>query len=70
MTHTASMREKLFTMRMSEEEWLRAAAVAKHFGLNLAGAIRMLLKEKARDLDIEPDEVGRRTSKKVATKRR
>lgn len=53
MAQTAEVRERLFTMRMSEEEWARADAVAKHFGLNLAGAIRMLLKEKARDVGIE-----------------
>ncbi len=48
------VRERLFTMRMSEEEWQRADALAKHFGLNLAGVIRMVLKEKARELGVEP----------------
>lgn len=48
----ANMREKLFTMRMSEEESLRLETVARHYGLNAAGLIRMLLKR-------EHDAVGR-----------
>lgn len=39
-------REKLFKMRMSEEESARLDAVRKHYGLNASGAIRMLIKEK------------------------
>ena len=54
MQTAADVRERLFTMRMSEEEWQRADALAKHFGLNLAGVIRMVLKEKARELGVEP----------------
>lgn len=42
----ASMREKLFTMRMSQEESARLEAVATHYGLNAAGAIRMLVKRE------------------------
>lgn len=42
----ANMREKLFTMRMSEEESLRLDAVARHYGLNAAGVIRMLVKRE------------------------
>lgn len=54
----SNLRERLFTMRMSEEEWQRADALAKHFGLNLAGVIRMVLKEKARELGVEPAPVA------------
>jgi predicted DNA-binding protein len=49
------MREKLFTMRMSEEESLRLETVARHYGLNAAGVIRMLIKR-------EHDVVGREKS--------
>ena len=53
--HTApAMRERLFTMRMSNEEWERADRLASHYGLNLAGLIRMVLKERERDLGLTP----------------
>lgn len=70
MAQTAEMRERLFTMRMSEEEWQRADAIAKHFGLNLAGAVRMLLKEKARELGVEPRAAPPPSPKRSASKRR
>jgi sulfur relay (sulfurtransferase) DsrC/TusE family protein len=65
MQTAAEMRERLFTMRMSEEEWRRLALVAEHYGLNGAGAIRMLLKEKEREIG---KEAAPRTAKK-GTKR-
>jgi predicted DNA-binding protein len=37
-------REKLFNMRMSAEEWTRLEYLAKHYGLNAAGVLRMLVK--------------------------
>jgi predicted DNA-binding protein len=40
-------REKLFNMRMSAEEWTRLDSLAKHYGLNAAGVIRMLVKADA-----------------------
>ena len=40
------MRERLFTMRMSDEEHARLDAVAKHFALNAAGVVRMLVKRE------------------------
>lgn len=52
-TAAGTLRERLFTMRMSDEEWTRADALAKHYGLNLAGVIRMILKERARELGVE-----------------
>lgn len=42
----ANMREKLFTMRMSQEEGNRLDAVAAHYGLNAAGVLRMLVKRE------------------------
>lgn len=47
MHETQAMREKLFTMRVSEEESARLELVAKHYGLNAAGALRMLIKREA-----------------------
>lgn len=46
MQAAETMRDRLFTMRMSTEEAERADRVAKHFGLNVAGVIRMLLKRE------------------------
>ena len=44
------VRERLFTMRMSADEWKRAEAIAAHFGQNVASLFRMLLLEKEREL--------------------
>ena len=46
---TDAMRERMFTMRLSELEGDRLDALAKHYGLNAVGVIRMLLK---RDGDV------------------
>jgi len=51
---TATMRAKLFNVRFSDEEWQRLEALTGHLGLNAANLIRMLLKEKARELGVEP----------------
>lgn len=47
---TDSMREKLFTIRMTEEERERAERLANHHGLNVAGLLRMLLKKEEREI--------------------
>jgi hypothetical protein len=39
-------REKLFNMRMSDEEWARLDFLAEHFNLNAAGVLRMLVKRE------------------------
>ena len=45
--HTGPVaREKLFNMRMSEDEWHRLEALAEHYALNAAGVLRMLVKER------------------------
>jgi hypothetical protein len=48
--NAAALREKLFTMRMSAEEWTRAEALAKHYGINVAALVRMLLIEREREV--------------------
>lgn len=48
-----TVREKLFTMRMSAEEWKRAEALASHYGLTVAALLRMLLKERERIMAAE-----------------
>jgi hypothetical protein len=40
------MRERMFTMRLNEEEATRLDKLATHYGLNAAGVIRMLLKRE------------------------
>lgn len=55
MTQTAEqVRRHLFNIRFSEEEQARLDAVCGHLGVNAANLIRMLLKEKARELGVEP----------------
>ena len=54
---TAEMRERLFTIRMNEEESARLDALAGHFGLSAAGVVRMLLKDKERELGLAPPPV-------------
>ena len=51
--HSEAMRDRMFTMRLSADEGARLDALAEHFGLNAVGTIRMLLKEKSRELGIE-----------------
>jgi hypothetical protein len=50
--HTAALdvRANLFTMRMSDQEWSRAEAIAKHYGISKAELVRMLLKDRERDI--------------------
>jgi antitoxin component of RelBE/YafQ-DinJ toxin-antitoxin module len=45
---SATVREQMITIRMNDEEAERAHALAGHFGINVSGVVRMLLKEKAR----------------------
>lgn len=40
------MRALLFTMRMSGAERARVERVARHYGLNAAGVVRLLLKRE------------------------
>lgn len=40
------MRERLFTMRMSEEEHERMERIAAHYGINAASLLRMMLKRE------------------------
>jgi len=46
-------REKLFNMRMSEEEWSRIERLAEHYSLNAAGVLRMLVKREVDALEKE-----------------
>jgi len=46
MLDSGGMRERLFTMRMSDEESQRLDALAKHYALNAAGVLRMLVKRE------------------------
>ena len=48
MQNTDTVREKLFTMRMSAEEWARAEKLAAYRGLTVAALVRMLLKDAER----------------------
>lgn len=54
MQATGTLRERLFTMRMSNEEWERADRLARHYGLNLAGVLRMLMMDRERELGLAP----------------
>lgn len=50
--HTEVMREKVFNIRLSAEEWARVEAVAAHHGLNASGLFRFLLKKEEREIGI------------------
>ena len=39
-------RDRLFNMRLSDDESARLDRIAAHYGLNAAGVIRMLLKRE------------------------
>lgn len=56
-------RDKLFNMRMSADEWARLEALAEHFGLNAAGVLRMLTKEKCRELGLPTDAPAKKAGK-------
>jgi len=47
MQTVADVREKLFTIRMNDDETARLEMLAEHFGLTAAGVVRMLLKREA-----------------------
>ena len=47
MQTAPDVREKLFTIRMNDEETARLEMLAQHYGLSAAGVIRMLLKREA-----------------------
>ncbi len=65
------MRERMFTMRLGKDESERLDALADHFGINAVGLIRMLLKEKARELGlVTAAPTPAEPAKKTTTKRR
>lgn len=47
-----TMRERQLNIRLSEEEATRLDTIAKHYGLNSAGLIRMLLKRAEGDVKV------------------
>jgi antitoxin component of RelBE/YafQ-DinJ toxin-antitoxin module len=53
-------REHLCTIRLSDEEHARAERVAEHYGLNVSALFRMLIKDQARTLGIEPASAPKR----------
>ena len=53
---TDPMRERLFNVRLSEEEAARLDVVSKHYGLNAASTIRFLLKREVDALGIKVGE--------------
>ena len=67
---TGSVRERMFTMRMSKEESDRLDALAEHFGLNAVGVLRLLMKEKTRELGIEPAPPPAKPAPKPARRRK
>ncbi len=57
-------RDRLFNMRLSEDEAARLERLATHYGLNAAGVIRMLLK---REDDLIRATAGSATTARKAT---
>jgi hypothetical protein len=54
-TETMANRGKLFTMRWSDEEAAQAEAVARNYGLSVAGLVRMLIDREAKPMGKEAD---------------
>jgi hypothetical protein len=72
---TEAVREHLFTMRMSDEEWGRVEKLCAFHGINAASLLRMLLKKEERALDANdpgwrPTAKGRREALKPARGKR
>ena len=48
-----TMRERQLLVRLNAEEFARAEAVANHYGVSAANTVRLLFKEKSRELGLE-----------------
>ena len=70
MQTAEQVRRHLFNIRFSEEEQARLDALCEHLGVNAANLIRMVLKEKARELGIEPAVVPPAPASKPRAKKR
>lgn len=46
------VRENQLNIKMSDDEWARLDRLTVHFGLNAAGVVRFLLREKERELGL------------------
>lgn len=57
-------RQRIFNMRLSDDEGARLDKLADHYGINAAELIRMLLKREEKTVDAEP------TARTPKTKRR
>jgi hypothetical protein len=73
--HSDVAREKLFTMRMSAEEWARIEALGAHYALNAASLLRFLVKREADAIGVAarsgatPTKTKRAPSKRKAVRR-
>jgi antitoxin component of RelBE/YafQ-DinJ toxin-antitoxin module len=54
MPEAVAMRERLFTMRMNDDEYDRLQRVADKYGLSLVAAVRMLVKREADAIGVPP----------------
>lgn len=60
MQNAQALRDKLFTMRMSAEEWERAVKLANYEGVTtVAALLRMLLMRQERHVERERQESAR-----------
>jgi hypothetical protein len=59
----AVARDKLFNMRMSEEEWGRLEFLAEYYGLNAAGVLRMLMKREVDAVQAKTPETAKKGTK-------
>lgn len=67
------VREEQLNVRLSPEEMARFQRVADHFGLSPAAMVRMLVKEKARELgvlEVVPPAPASRPRQKTTAKKR
>jgi hypothetical protein len=64
------VREEQLNVRLNPDEQARFARVADHYGLSPAAMVRMLVKEKARELGLESAAPPTPPSKPRAIKKR
>ena len=63
------IREEQLNVRLSPDEMKRARRLAEHFGVTPANVVRMLLKERARELGIDDDGAAPSPPRKPAARK-
>lgn len=60
--HADVIRQEQLNVRLSPEEMKRAKKLAEHYGVTPANVVRMLLRERARELGLDGETPAERKS--------